>query len=139
MKTSPFVLSVVVSVKDNVVEVEGKHFRMARATPQGDLFEYLGMDEWGDRLGDLDPDFVLLGHTHVQGMRAFGRITVVNPGSVGLARDHRGEACYAVLQDSELELKRIRYVVERTVEALRAAPLPAPLIEGLAGVLSGSR
>ena len=53
-------------------EWEGKHFRMAHATPQGDLFEYLSMDQWDDRLGGLDADFVLLGHTHVQGMRTFG-------------------------------------------------------------------
>lgn len=114
------------------------------------------MDQWQDRIEGLDADFVLLGHTHVQGMRTFGdfvfpghthvqgirtfgRTTVVNPGSVGLARDHRGEACYAVFQDGEVELKRIRYDVERTVRAMRAAPLPTEVIEGLAGVLSGSK
>jgi putative phosphoesterase len=77
-------------------EWQGNHFRMAHATPQGDLFEYLPMDQRGERVADLDADFVLLGHTHVQGMRTFGKVTVVNPGSVGLARDRGGEACYAV-------------------------------------------
>jgi putative phosphoesterase len=120
-------------------EWEGKRFRMAHATPQGDLFEYLSMDQWGDRLAGLDADFVLLGHTHVQGMWTFGKITVVNPGSVGLARDGHGEACYAVFQDGQAKLKRIRYDVDRTEKALRSAPLTAPVIEGLAEVLSGSR
>ena len=46
-------------------EWEGKRFRSAHATPQGDLFEYLNMDEWADRLGGVDADFVFLGHTHV--------------------------------------------------------------------------
>lgn len=136
-------------------EWQGKRFRMAHATPQGDLFEYLSMNEWDDRIEGLDADFVLLGHTHVQGMRVtatyeydveaghthvrtFGKITVVNPGSVGLARDGHGEACYAVFQDGEVELKRIRYDVERTIRATRAAPLPSEVIEGLAAVLSGS-
>jgi predicted phosphodiesterase len=113
----------------------GHYFRIAHATPQGDLFEYLTMDQWGDRLHDVEADFVLLGHTHVQGMRTFGKTTVVNPGSVGLARDHRGKACYAVYRDGQIELKRVPYETGRTLAALRAAPLPKHVIDGLASVL----
>ena len=50
----------------------GRHFRIAHATPQGDMFECLTMDQWSERVKDLDCDFVFLGHTHVQGMHAFG-------------------------------------------------------------------
>jgi putative phosphoesterase len=114
---------------------EGRHFRMAHATPQGDLFEYLNMDQWGERVADLNEDFVLLGHTHVQGVRVFGEVTVVNPGSVGLARDHRGKACYAVYENGQMELKQIPYAVGRTAALLRAAPLQNRVIEGLVGVL----
>jgi len=116
-------------------EWQGKRFCMAHATPQGDLFEYLNMEQWGERVAHLDSDFVLLGHTHVQGIRAFGKVTVVNPGSVGLARDHRGEACYAVYEEGGVHLKRCPYNVQRTVAALRAAPLPRPVTDGLARVL----
>jgi len=119
-------------------EWEGKHFRMSHATPQGDLYEYLPEDQWGDRIQGLDADFVLLGHTHVQGQRSFGPTTVVNPGSVGLARDGGGEACYAVWQGGRMELRRIAYDVERTVAALRQAPLPGQVIEFLAGVFRGA-
>jgi putative phosphoesterase len=118
-------------------EWEGKRFRMAHATPQGDLFEYLSVDQWGDRLVGLDEDFIVLGHTHVQGMQTFGTLTVVNPGSVGLARDHQGKACYAVFQDGQVQLKQILYDVERTITAMREAPLPDQVIEGLVVVLSG--
>ncbi len=114
---------------------EGRHFRMAHATPQGDLFEYLSMDQWGSRVAELDGDFVLLGHTHVQGIRTFGKRTVVNPGSVGLARDIHGQACYAVFRDGQMHLKRIPYDVGRTAELLRSAPLPNHVVEGLVGVL----
>src|SRR5262249_23746892 len=120
-------------------EWHGRYFRMAHATPQGDLFEYLPMDQWGDRVQGLDADFVLLGHTHVQGLRSFGKTTVVNPGSVGLARDGGGEACYAVYEGGEVRLKRIPYDVGRTLAALRQAPLPQQVIDGLAGVLSAAR
>ena len=116
-------------------EWEGWHFRVAHATPQGDLFEYLDMDQWGERVAELAADFVLLGHTHVQGMQTSGAITVVNPGSVGLARDHRGEACYAVYEDRRMQLKRIRYDAERTAASLRAAPLSEHVIAGLLEVL----
>jgi len=116
-------------------ECGGKHFRMAHATPQGDLFEYLPMEQWQDRVRGLDADYVLLGHTHVQGIRTFGAVTVVNPGSVGLARDRGGEACYAVCTRERMELKRIPYDVGRTVALLRQAPLPQSVIDGLARVL----
>jgi putative phosphoesterase len=117
----------------------GRHFRMAHATPQGDLFEYLPMDRWGERIEGLESDFVLIGHTHVQGLRTFGKVTVVNPGSVGQARDGSGEACYAVFDGERMTLKRIPYDVDRTVADLRAVPLPAHVIEGLASVFRTGR
>jgi putative phosphoesterase len=122
----------------NWFEWGGKHFRMAHATPQGDIFEYLPMDQWGERVRGLDADYVLLGHTHVQGLRTFGKTNVVNPGSVGLARDGGGKACYAVFAGGEMEVKRVPYDVERTIDMLRKAPLPEQVIEGLAGVLRGA-
>ncbi|MGZ3415235.1 MAG: metallophosphoesterase family protein [Isosphaeraceae bacterium] len=117
-------------------EWQGKHFRMAHATPQGDMFEYLAMAQWEERVKGLEEDFILLGHTHIQGMRSCGMQTVVNPGSVGLARDGGGEACYAVYDGSEMLLKRVPYDVNHTLRDLRLAPLPTDVIEGLAAVLS---
>jgi putative phosphoesterase len=118
-------------------EWQGRHFQVAHATPYGDLYEYLPASRWGERVRGLGADFVLLGHTHVQGMRSFGRTTVVNPGSVGLARDRRGEACYATFEKGQIRLKRIPYETGRTLAALHAAPLPGPVIEGLTRMLVG--
>ncbi|MBX6312904.1 MAG: metallophosphoesterase family protein [Isosphaeraceae bacterium] len=116
-------------------EWQGRHFRMAHATPQGDLFEYLPLDRWGERVEGLEEDFVLLGHTHVQGMRTIGAITVVNPGSVGLARDSRGRACYAIYDGERMSLRRIPYDVGRTIADLRKAPLSQSVIAGLESYL----
>ena len=116
-------------------EWQGKQFRMAHATPRGDLFEYLDMDQWDQQIAGIEADFVLLGHTHIQGMRTFGKLTVLNAGSAGLARDHQGKACYAVYRDKQMDLRQIPYEVGRTVAALRAAPLPKHVIEGLVRVL----
>jgi putative phosphoesterase len=105
-----------------------QHFRMAHATPQGDLFEYLDAGQWGQRVAAIESDFVLLGHTHFQDMRRFGRVTVVNPGSVGLNRDGSGKACYAVYDEQGMTLKRVDYDIDRTVAALRASPLPQSVV-----------
>jgi putative phosphoesterase len=109
-------------------EFGGQHFRMSHATPHGDLFEYLDAGQWGPRVEGLESDFVLLGHTHIQDMRRFGRQTVVNPGSVGLNRDGSGKACYAVYDDQGMKLRRVDYDVDRTVAALRASPLPQTVV-----------
>lgn len=112
-------------------EWRGRHFRMAHATPQGDLFEYLSAAQWPERAKDLDEDFILLGHTHIQGKQQVGATIVVNPGSVGLARDTQGLACYATFDGEELALKRIPYDIDRTLRALRDSPLPDWVVEGL--------
>ena len=86
----------------------------------------------------LNVAYVLLGHTHVQGLGVYDGVTVVNPGSVGLARDYPGEACYAVYAEGQVQLKRIRYDVGRTLAALRASPLPPEIVQGLAAVLGAT-
>jgi diadenosine tetraphosphatase ApaH/serine/threonine PP2A family protein phosphatase len=61
-------------------------------------------------------------------MRRFGRVTVVNPGSVGLNRNGSGKACYAVYDDQGMTRKRVDYNVNRTVATLRSSPLPQTVI-----------
>lgn len=116
-------------------EWQGRHFRMAHATPQGDLFEYLSATQWPERVKDLNEDFILLGHTHIQGSQQVSCSTIVNPGSVGLARDTQGLACYATFDGENLALKRIPYDVERTLTALRSSPLTNADVEGLSARL----
>jgi putative phosphoesterase len=41
------------------------------------------------RFGEVDADFVLFGHTHMQIAERVGKVMVVNPGSAGEARDYR--------------------------------------------------
>jgi putative phosphoesterase len=112
-------------------EWSGRHFRMAHATPQGDLFEYVSRDEWDRRVENLESDYVILGHTHLQDLRRIGDLFVVNPGSVGLSRDESGTACYAVHDGEEMILRRVDYDFHRTIAALRASPLPERVISRL--------
>jgi protein phosphatase len=114
---------------------DNRRFLMAHATPQGDLFEYLDMERWRACVAGLNVAYVLLGHTHVQGMQVCDDVTVVNPGSVGLARDCPGQACYAVYAEGQVQLKRIPYDLDRTLAALRTSPLPPHIVQGLTAVL----
>jgi putative phosphoesterase len=118
-------------------EWQGLRFRVAHATPQGDMFDYLPAERWQECTEALDDhfDFVLVGHTHIQGMRSIGSTVVVNPGSVGQAKDEPGQAAYAVIKDGKAMLKRTLYDVEATIASLKKAPLPNDVIEGLVQVL----
>ncbi len=51
------------------------------------------------RIAEIDADFVVIGHTHAQLVERVGRVQVINPGSVGQARDHANGRMlsYAVL------------------------------------------
>jgi len=116
--------------------IDGETMYLAHATPQGDLFQYLQEDEVDRAVEGIVAEYVLLGHTHIQFKKYVGRTMVVNPGSVGLARDG-GNACYAVLRDGKITLRRIEYDVERTVAALNESPISQQSKEGLARILRG--
>jgi predicted phosphodiesterase len=58
---------------------------------------------------------------------------LINPGSVGQARDGNPRAAFAILDDTarRIELRRVAYPIERAQEAILAAGLPAPLAHRL--------
>jgi len=116
--------------------IDGLSIVMAHATPEGDLFRYLREDEVDSAVEGITAQVVLLGHTHVQFKKRVGTSLVVNPGSVGLARDGNG-ACYAILEDGAIILHRISYDVEKTVKALRESPISNASKKGLENVLRG--
>ncbi len=133
----------------------GQRVYLTHATPRDNLFEYVSpaadFERWkeamtpapGDPSGPassgtpwLAADAILVGHTHRPYVRALGRRTIVNPGSVGQPRDGDPRAAYAVWEDGRFELRRVDYDVARTVRGLRASPLPAEVAEALAQVLT---
>lgn len=60
------------------------------------------------RFGDVDADYVLYGHTHMQLATRVGRPLVVNPGSAGEARNGMGLSC-AVLDLAADEVRILNY------------------------------
>jgi putative phosphoesterase len=80
-----------------------------------------------------EEDVLVLGHTHVQHVERYDEGIVLNPGSVGQPRDRDPRAAYAILDldAMDVELRRVEYDVERVVERVEAAGLPAQIGERL--------
>ena len=81
-------------------------------------------------------DGIVLGHTHVQGVRDVAGGFVCNPRSVGQPRDGDPRAGYAVLDTKAdgtdaVETHRVEYDVDRVAEAVREADLPGLTAERL--------
>jgi putative phosphoesterase len=116
----------------------GKRCVACHATPSDPLFRYLRTRE-----KDLEqeitlagsPDFLFFGHTHWPLLKQIGKTTILNPGSVGQPKDGDTRAAYAVWKDGKLELRRITYPIESTVEAYARTPLDTPDVESLVAVL----
>ena len=77
-------------------------------------------------LGDPGAALVVVGHTHLQFHRPAGAgVSVLNPGSVGMPLDGDVRAAYALLDpDGRVDLRRVPYVVDEAIGALRALGEP---------------
>jgi putative phosphoesterase len=100
----------------------GKRFLLVHATPRDPMDEYAPAEAefWAPRLAGLNVDYVLTGHTHQPYTLRVDGTLVVNPGSVGLARDGDPRTAYAVIDGDDVQLRRAAYPVEDTVRALDA-------------------
>jgi putative phosphoesterase len=115
----------------------GKRFLLVHATPRDPLDEYLLKDPslWAKRLQNVEADIVCVGHTHMQFKLEVDGVVVLNPGSVGLPRDGDPRAAFAVIEDHQIELKRVAYPVEETVARVEAMPWPRRAKDIMAYVL----
>ena len=78
---------------------------------------------WARRLQNVDADVICVGHTHQPYVLEVGDKLVINPGSVGQPRDGDPRASYAILENYKVELKRVEYPVEKTLEVIQASSL----------------
>ena len=81
----------------------------------------------------LNVAYVLLGHTHVQGMQVCNDVTVVNPGSVGQPRDGDPRAAFLLFDTDAgtVTLRRCEYDIEAEARDIIDAGLPAILADRL--------
>lgn len=122
-----------------LLTIDGKRFLLVHATPRDPMDEYGPPDPafWAPRLAGLRADFVCVGHTHQPYTLQVNGTTVINPGSVGLSRDSDPRAAYAVIDDGMVEMKRVEYPVERTVEAIAAGDLDPTAKQMLTDIYRG--
>jgi diadenosine tetraphosphatase ApaH/serine/threonine PP2A family protein phosphatase len=139
-------------------ETERKEpFTLAHGSPLSPIWEYLlDTGAASANFDALETPHALIGHSHVPLMfvaEAGGRVggqllhpggaielvgarRILNPGSVGQPRDGDPRASYAILSGESdrlaFELRRVPYPIERTQARMRAAGLPASLIDRLA-------
>jgi putative phosphoesterase len=85
------------------------------ATPDEDVAEMLE---------GVEQRAVVVGHTHMQQDRQIGSVRWVNAGSVGLAYEGELVACWALVDDGEIELRKTPLEVDRVAEAFRRSEWP---------------
>ena len=93
------------------------------ATPHDDepIFTRISPDERvRELMGDVAQSVVVCGHTHMQFDRNVDGIRVVNAGSVGMPYGTT-EACWAVVDGTDVDLRRTVYDLEAAAERLRGS------------------
>jgi putative phosphoesterase len=121
--------------------LDGQRVLLLHATPADPLYSYLGpdRDKWRTALVSIEADLVLVGHTHLPFHFQSGDVQVLNPGSLGQPKDGDPRAAYAVIEDGVARLERVRYPVERTIDALGTAGLDPAAFGALSALLRTGR
>ena len=85
------------------------------------------------KLGELNPDILVCGHTHIPFVKKFGGTLVINCGSAGLPVDGDPRPSYALLSTdgdgAGARIVRFEYDVRLTVMALKDTSLPEGIQE----------
>ena len=87
--------------------IEGQRLVMTHASPCPPHNQYvMAHSPEVRRIATIEADLVLIGHTHCQMIQQVGRSLVVNPGSVGQARDPKNgrQLSYAVINVSASDI-----------------------------------
>lgn len=94
------------------VAVGGKKLRIVHGSPYEPYGDYIvARSPQLKRCGDVDADFLVLGHTHVPMAERVGRVLVVNPGSIGESREagHNESVAYAILDTDAETVEHVRF------------------------------
>ncbi|HUK48027.1 MAG TPA: YfcE family phosphodiesterase [Terriglobales bacterium] len=116
---------------------EDTRFYLCHAKPSDPLYGYCPeeSDEWVEELEQVNADVLLVGHTHTPFIRKIGKKIVVNPGSLGQPKTGKPDACYAIWENGDFQLKSFPYAVDKTVETLKALAFPVDVEKDLITVL----
>jgi len=124
------------------VELDGARFHLVHAMPGGPLDRRLSLvtarqEDLEAELAQLAPrpDVLLVGHTHMPGMRQVGDTVIVNPGSLGQPRNGVPDATYAVWRNGDLQIHHLHYHYRPTMRKLMDLPVDPDVVDRLQGIL----
>ena len=117
---------------------KGTKFCLCHAKPSDPLYGYCPeqSEEWVNELERINADVLLVGHTHTPFVRRIGDRLVVNPGSLGQPKTGKSDACYAIWEDGNFQLKSFPYAVDETVARIKALAFPREVEKDLITVLN---
>jgi putative phosphoesterase len=96
------------------MDLDGKTLLMIHGSPVAPHMQYVYPHSPElKRFAEVEVDYIVIGHTHVQMARRIGRPLVINPGSTGDARDHGNgrRLSYAVLDTNTDEVSFDNFLV----------------------------
>lgn len=101
-------------------ELDGLKIGLYHGSPF-DPDEYIFPDMPLDRFKKLNFDFIILGHSHWPMLKKVGKMTIINPGSVGQPRDYDRRLSCATLdtKSRKIEIIRLKYDVEKTLRKIK--------------------
>lgn len=113
-------------------EIDGRRITLCHGTPWS-TDEYVYPDaphEVWARMASGGEDLVVFGHTHYRVDRRIGATRLVNPGSVGQARDGAGGACWATFDTvtGEVAMRVEPYDRQATAQQARARDPQLPYL-----------
>ncbi len=117
-----------------VLELNGLKIGLFHGSPFNDD-EYVYPDSNLEPFKKIPFDYLILGHTHWPMVKKVGKVTIINPGSVGQPRDGDPRASFVILDTTsgKIEFKRVRYnpqAVTRKIAKLGFDPRLAEILKG---------
>lgn len=105
--------------EQRIVERAGKRFLLCHGSPlDPDHYIYPDAKAAAFDFPGIEADYVLMGHTHYPMFRASGGFIVVNPGSVGQARDRGGFAGWCLV-DTDNDVVMMRHTPYNMADVLQ--------------------
>lgn len=103
-------------------ERDGRRFLLCHGSPiDRDLYIYPDAEAGAFDFSDVEADYVLLGHTHYPMIRCGRSFCVVNPGSVGQARERGGYADWCIIntENDVITMQQTRYDIVTVLSECR--------------------
>lgn len=102
------------------LHIDGKHLVMVHGSPFPPFNDYVTRGSVALReCGNVDADFLVIGHTHVPMAEHVNGTLVVNPGSIGESREHgfKDLVSYAILDTNTDEVEFVKFANPRLASA----------------------